>query len=95
MALGREVEQSGGDEVGGGEDLEVALGGVVAFGAVDDGLAGGVPSDRVKRLRLSRFSLSRQDVDSGDGSDAAVGEAEAGAEGVLEGGGGGVEEVGE
>jgi len=37
------VEQSGGDEVGGGEDLEVALGGVVAFGAVDDGLGRGVP----------------------------------------------------
>jgi len=34
-------------------------------------------------------------VDSGDGSDAAVGEAEAGAEGVLEGGGGSVEQVGE
>jgi hypothetical protein len=34
-------------------------------------------------------------VDSGDGSDAAVGEAETGAEGFLEGGGGGVEEEGE
>jgi len=45
LVLGREVEQSGGDEVGGFEDLEVALGGVVAFGAVDDGLGGGVPSD--------------------------------------------------
>jgi len=32
---------------------------VVAFGAVDDGLGGGVSSDRVKRLRLTRFSLSR------------------------------------
>jgi hypothetical protein len=45
LALGREVEKSGGDEVGGFEDLEVALGGVVAFGAVDDGLGGGVPGD--------------------------------------------------
>ena len=45
LALGREVEKSGGDEVGGGEDLEVAFGGVVAFGAVDDGLGGGVPGD--------------------------------------------------
>ena len=34
--------------VWGFEDLEVALGGVVAFGAVDDGLAGGVPSDFLK-----------------------------------------------
>jgi len=34
-------------------------------------------------------------VDSGDGSDAAVGEAEAGPERFLEGGGGGVEKEGE
>jgi len=45
LAFWREVKEGGGNEVGGGEDLEVALGGVVAFGAVDDGLAGGVPSD--------------------------------------------------
>ena len=89
------MEQSDGDEVRGGEDFEVALGGVVAFGAIDDGLAGGVPSDRVKRLRLTRFSLSRRGVDSGDGSDATLGEAEADSKGVLEGGGGGVEEEGE
>ena len=36
-----------------------------------------------------------ESVDSGDGADAAVGETEAGAEGVLESGGGGVEQVGE
>ena len=30
---------------GGFEDLEVALGSVMAFGAVDDGFAGGVPGD--------------------------------------------------
>ena len=34
-------------------------------------------------------------VDSGDGSDAAVGEGEAGAKGILKGGRGGVEQVGE
>jgi len=56
LALGGEVEQSGGDEVVGFEDLEVALGVMVAFGAVDDGLGGGVPSD---------FLL--KSVDSGDG----------------------------
>jgi hypothetical protein len=33
-------------------------------------------------------------VDGGDGPDAALGEAEADPEGVLEGGGGGVEEAG-
>jgi hypothetical protein len=54
LAFRWEVEQSGGDEVGGGEDLEVALGGVVAFGAVDDGLAGGVPSDFLKREGMAQ-----------------------------------------
>ena len=49
MSLGREVEKSGGDEVGCFEDLEVALGGVVAFGAVDDDLARGVPGDLLER----------------------------------------------
>jgi hypothetical protein len=34
LALGWDVEQSGGDEVGGFENLEVALGVVVALGAV-------------------------------------------------------------
>ena len=33
------------DEVGGGEDLEVAFDVVVTLGAVDDGLAAGVPGD--------------------------------------------------
>ena len=42
--------KNGGDEVGGGEDLEVALGGVVPFGAVDDGFGGGVPSDFLEGL---------------------------------------------
>ena len=49
LALGREVEEGGGDEVGGFEDLEVALGGVVAVGAVDDGFGGGVPGGFWKR----------------------------------------------
>lgn len=34
-------------------------------------------------------------VDGGDGTDTSVGEVESGAEGILEGGDGGVEEVGE
>jgi len=71
------VEEGGGDEVRSLEDLEIALGGVVALGAVDDGLGGGVPGDLLMR-----------GVDSGDGTDAAVREAETGPEGVLEGGGG-------
>ena len=49
MAFRWEVEQSGGDEIGSFEDLEVALGGVMAFGAVDDGLAGSVPSNFLQR----------------------------------------------
>jgi hypothetical protein len=39
------MKEGGGDEVGSGEDLEVALGGVVALGAVDDGLGRFVPGD--------------------------------------------------
>jgi len=54
LAFRWDVEKSGGDEVGGGEDFEVALGGVVAFGAVDDGLAGGVPSDFLKREGMAQ-----------------------------------------
>ena len=42
---GREVKQRSGNEVGGFEDLEVALGAVVSFGAVDDGLGHFVPGD--------------------------------------------------
>ena len=45
LAFGREVKQRSGDEVGGFEYLEVALGVVVSFGTVDDGLGGGVPGD--------------------------------------------------
>jgi hypothetical protein len=45
LSFGRNVLDGGGDEVGGFEDLEVALGVVVALGSVDDGLGGGVPGD--------------------------------------------------
>ena len=45
LALGREVKESSGNEVGGFEDLEVALGVVVSLGAVNDGLGAGVPGD--------------------------------------------------
>ena len=38
LAFGRNVINNGGEEVGGFEDLEVAFGVVMAFGAVDDGL---------------------------------------------------------
>ena len=37
LAFGWNVVDGGGDEVGGFEDLEVALGVMVAFGAVDAG----------------------------------------------------------
>ncbi|MDA7518283.1 hypothetical protein N8529_00795 [bacterium] len=49
MPFRREVEKSGGDEIRSFEDLEVAFCGVVALGAVDDGLAGGVPSNFLQR----------------------------------------------
>ena len=84
LAFGREVEQRGGDEIGGLEDLEVALGGVVALGAVDDGLGRFVPSDFLS-----------ESVDGGDGTEFPVGQLESDAEGVAEGFGGGMEEVGE
>ena len=185
LTLGREVEQSGCDEVGGFEDLEVALGGVMAFGAVDDSLAGGIPGDFLEGKgmaeevfrqtfttgdvvgrnglfaavvdiesgvfpgeevgefsRANEFGVAEgvekalteefdggseifgghtmeatvgreesvggknmevgvvdevvsEGVDGGDGSNFAIRQAEAGAEGVLEGGGGGVKEEGE
>ena len=84
LAFGREVEQRGGNEVGSLEDLEVALGGVVALGAVDDGFGCFVPGDFLS-----------EGVDGGDGAEFAVGELQSDAEGVAEGFGGGMEEVGE
>ena len=45
LALGREVVDDGSDEVGCFEDFEIPFGGVVALGAVDDGLGVGVPGD--------------------------------------------------
>ncbi|MDB4327569.1 hypothetical protein N9962_00310 [bacterium] len=77
-----EVEQSGCDEVGGFEDLEVALGGVVAFGAVDDGFGGGVPGDFLEGERMAeqifRQTLATGGVVGGDGLFAAVVDIEAG-----------------
>ena len=78
------MEQRGSNEVGSLEDLEVALGGVVALGAVDDGLGRFVPGD-----------LLSESVDGGDGTEFPVGQLESDAEGVAEGFGGGMEEVGE
>jgi hypothetical protein len=82
LALGREVEKSGGDEVGGFEDFEVALGGVMAFGAVDDGLAGGVPSNFLQREGMAeevfRQTFTTGGVVGGDGLFSAVVDIEAG-----------------
>ena len=70
LAFRWEVEKSGGDEVGGFEDLEVALGSVMAFGAVDDDLAGGVPGDFLEGERMAqqifRETLATGDVVGGD-----------------------------
>ena len=185
LAFGWEMEEGSGDEIGRFKDLEVALGGVVTFGAVDDGLGGGVPGDLLEgegmaeevfgqalatggivggdRLlssvvnaeagvfprkeigqffRADEFGVAEgveeavaeeldggrevvgghavkvtvggeeavgckevevrvedevvaEGVEGGDGSDAAIGEVETGAEGVLEAFDGGVEENGE
>ena len=82
LALGREVEQSGGDEGGGFEDLEVALCSVMAFGAVDDGLAGGVPGDFLEGKGVAeevfRQTLAAGGVVGGDGLFAAVVDIEVG-----------------
>lgn len=91
LPFGWQVEEGGGDEVGGFEDFEVALGGVVALGAVNDGLGGGVPGDFLEREGMAEKILGEAfstgaDV-SGDGFFAAVVDVEAG---VLPG-----EEVGE
>jgi len=56
LAFGREVEKSGGDEV-----LEVALGGVMANGAVDNGLGGGAPGDVLKGGVLAKVAPKGSD----------------------------------
>jgi hypothetical protein len=76
------VVDDGGDEVGGFEDLEIPLGGVVAFGAVDDGLGGGVPGDFLEGEGMTEQilgeALAALGVVGGDGFFAAVVDAEAG-----------------
>ena len=82
LALGREVEQSGCDEVGGFEDLEVTLGGVVPFGAVDDSLGGCIPGDLLEGEGMAEEifceALAAGGVVGGDGLFAAVVDIEAG-----------------
>ena len=75
-------ECDGGSEVFGGHAVEAAVGGEKSVGGknVEVGVVDEIVSEG---------------VDGGDGPDAALGEAEADPKGVLEGGGGGVEEVGE
>jgi hypothetical protein len=75
-------EFDGGSEVFGGHAVEAAVGREESIGGED--VEVGVVDEIVS-----------EGVDSGDGPDAAMGEAEADPEGVLEGGGGGVEEEGE
>jgi hypothetical protein len=82
FSLGREVVDDGGDEIGGFEDFEVAFGGVVAFGAVDDGLSGGVPCDFLEGERMAEEILGEAFATFGvvgwDGFFAAVVDVEAG-----------------
>ena len=82
VALWREMVDNGGDEVGSFEDFEVALGGVVAFGAVDDGLGGRVPGDLLKGEWMAEEifgeAFAAFGVVGGDGFFAAVVDVEAG-----------------
>ena len=82
VALWREMVDDGGDEIGGFEDFEVALGGVVALGAVDDGLGGGVPGDFLEGEGMTQEVFSETfaafGVVGGDGFFAAVVDVEAG-----------------
>ena len=82
LALEREMVDNGGDEVGDFEDFEVSLGGVVALGAVDDGLGGGVPSDFLEGERMAEEifgeALAAFGVVGGDGFFAAVVDVETG-----------------
>jgi hypothetical protein len=75
-------EFDGGSEVFGGHAVEATVGGEEAVGSED--MEMGVEDEVVA-----------EGVDGGDGSDATVGKIEPCAEGVLEGGRGGVEQVGE
>ena len=75
-------EVDGGREVFGGHAVEATVGGKESVGGKD------------VKMRVEDEVVTKG-VEGGDGSDAAVGEAEACAEGVLEGGGGSVEQVGE
>jgi hypothetical protein len=64
------------------EDLEVTLGGVVAFGAVDDSFGGGVPGDFLEGKRMAEQifgqALATGGVVGGDGLFATVVDVEAG-----------------
>jgi hypothetical protein len=75
-------EFDGGTEIFGGHAVEAAVGGEESVGGKD--MEMGVEDEVVA-----------EGVDSGNGPDATVGEAEADPKGVLEGGGGSVEEEGE
>ena len=75
-------EFDGGSEVFGGHAVEAAVGGEESVGGKD------------MEVRVVDEVVA-EGVDSGNGPDATVGEAEADPKGVLEGGGGSVEELGE
>jgi hypothetical protein len=57
LSLGRKMVDSGGDEVGRLKNLEIAFDIVVTLGAVDDGLAGGIPIDFLEGERVAQEVL--------------------------------------
>ena len=75
-------EFDGGSEIFGGHAVEATVGGEESVGGKD--MEVGVVDEVVA-----------ESVNSGNGPDATLGEAKADPKGVLEGGGGSVEEVGE
>ena len=100
---GEEVGELGGaDEFGVAEGVEEAVaeefdGGTEVFdGHTVEAAVGGEESIGGKDVDVWVVDeIVSEGVDGGDGPDAALGEAEADPKGVLEGGGGSVEEVGE
>ena len=80
--VGGNVVDGCGDEVVGFEDFEVTFGGVVALGAVDDGLGRGVPCDFLEGEGMAEEILGQAftagGVVGGHGFFAAVVDIEAG-----------------
>lgn len=54
LTLGRQVQEGGSNEVRSLENFEITFGVVMALRAIDDGFAGGIPSDFLQREWMSQ-----------------------------------------